>query len=70
MERPSVLDFKVDSNDNEVNSSLNVSISDNEVIADFVAKQKGKLASHRRRLNSTRPYRSIKLKDVRCPLKS
>ncbi|PWA61854.1 hypothetical protein CTI12_AA369250 [Artemisia annua] len=58
------LDFKVDANENIVNSSSDVSISDNEILAAFIAKQKGKLASHRRRPNFTRPFRSIKLKDV------
>ncbi|PWA87600.1 Endonuclease/exonuclease/phosphatase [Artemisia annua] len=41
-EGPNTSDFKVDSKDNEVNSSLNASISDNEILADFIAKQKGK----------------------------
>ncbi|GJX76028.1 leucine-rich repeat, cysteine-containing subtype protein [Tanacetum coccineum] len=63
-ERLNVSDCKSDSGNNQVNSSLNNSISDNEILADFIAKQKGKLASNRRKPSSTRPFRSIKLKDV------
>nr|GEX06540.1 putative reverse transcriptase, RNA-dependent DNA polymerase [Tanacetum cinerariifolium] len=62
--RPYALDNMVDSNHNEVNSILDPSFTDNEILADFIAKQKGKLASHKRRLNPTRPFRSIKQKDV------
>ncbi|GKB40473.1 RNA-directed DNA polymerase, eukaryota [Tanacetum coccineum] len=62
--RPYTLDTIVDCNHNNVNSSLDPSFTDNETLADFIANQTGKLASHRRRPNPTRPFRSIKLKDV------